>query len=88
MEKANLFFSEVMRKHTLTEEQINTLQSWFFPGFYDENPNRQLMESTKDMMSAYTQWEARQQALAKEAEQKKPLPPMTDAEIDEIAKMF
>ena len=90
MKDANLFFSEVLRKQRepLSDAVVEILRDLFFPGVYAEDPNRQLLESEKDMMSAYNRWEAEQAAQAKKHEAEKPLPPMTDAEIEEIAKMF
>ena len=85
MEKdLNLFFSDVIRKHTLTEEQALSLQQMFFPGL-DENPNKALMESVKDMTSAYTEWQVKQ-ARKPKAEEK--VNPMTDEEIESLASIF
>jgi hypothetical protein len=85
MEKdLNLFFSDVIKKHTLTEEQALNLQKMFFPGL-DENPNKALMESVKDMTTAYLEWSAAQAKKPKPQEKAKP---MTDAEIEALASMF
>ena len=82
MEKdLNLFFSDVLKKHTLTEEQGIALQEMFFPSL-DENPNKARMESVKDMTSAYLEW---QRNTAKKAEEVKP---MTDSEIEALASMM
>ena len=82
MEKdLNLFFSDVLKKHTLTEEQGIVLQEMFFPGL-DENPNKARMESVKDMTAAYLEW---QRNTAKKVEEMKP---MTDSEIETLASMM
>lgn len=85
MEKnLNLFFADVLRKRTLTEEQSMTLQEMLFPG-WDDDPNKARMESVKDMTTAYAKWEMEQERKPKPEE---PLPPMSDKEIDELASII
>lgn len=85
MENSNLFFADVMRRHELTEEQEMTLQEWFFPGFPNESPNKQRMESVMDMMGAYTKWQSDQ---AKKTKPQEKVKPMSDEEIECLAKLF
>ena len=84
MEKANLFFSDVMRRHNLTDEQVSILQSWFFPSL-EENANKQIVESTKDMVAAYNKWLSEQ---SRPQEKKEPVGKMTDEELERLASMF
>lgn len=85
MEKdLNLFFSDVIKKHTLTEEQGLALQEMFFPGL-NSDPNKARLESVKDMTSAYTEWQVKQARKPKPEEKVKP---MTDEEIESLASMF
>ena len=85
MEKdLNLFYCDVLKKHTLTDEQALALQQMFFPGL-DENPNKALMESVKDMTTAYLEWSA---AQAQQPQPEEKVEPMSDAEIDSLAEMF
>lgn len=85
MEKdLNLFFSDVLKKRKLTEEQSLTLQEMLFPG-WDSDPNKARMESIKDMTAAYTEWEIEQTKKPKTPEKVKP---MTDAEVEALASMF
>jgi len=85
MEKnLNLFYADVLRKRTLTDEQSMALQEMLFPGL-DEDPNRARMESVKDMTAAFTKWEMEQ---SKKTESEKPLPPMSDEEVDELARLL
>ena len=82
MEKLNQFYSDLLRKcGKLTSSQEERLRETFFPGWADLNPNERMMDSLRDFQKAFNKWEA-------EREAEKPLPSMTDAEIDEIAKMF
>ena len=75
MNKSNKFFADrLLQIGTLSEEQENALQSVLFPSF-EPDPNMALLESTRQMVSAYTEWEK------KEAD-KQPKGIMTDAEIE------
>lgn len=80
----NLFFADVLRKRTLTDEQSLTLQEMLFPG-WDEDPNKARMESIRDLTAAYTRWEAEQEKKPKEPEK---VTPMSDAEIEALADII
>jgi hypothetical protein len=84
MEKANLFFADVMRRHDLNNDQIQTLQSWFFPSL-EENENMKVLESTKDMVLAYNKWLSEQ---PRPQEHQEPVGKMTDEELERLASMF
>lgn len=82
MEKdLNLFFADVLKKHTLTEEQSLTLQEMLFPG-WDSDPNKARMESVRDMTDAYIEWQAKKPKTPEKVK------PMTDAEVEALASMF
>ena len=85
MEKdLNLFFADVLKERgELTEEQSDQLQRALFPGL-DNDPNKRLVESVKDMTRAYNQW-AHKRSKKKEEENVKP---MSDDEIDELANLM
>ena len=87
MEKINLFFSDVLRKQRepLNDEAIGILRDLFFPGAYAEDPNRRIIESEKDMLGAYAAWEAEQ---AKKPKPEEKVKPMTDEEIESLARLF
>ena len=75
------FFADRLIKYgELTEEQEETLQQMFFPSLEE---NKALMESTRDFLSAFSEWEARE----KQKSEKQPKP-MSDAEIEELANIM
>lgn len=90
MEKnLHLFYSDLLRKGgNLTSNQADILQQMFFPGWAEDDENTRAMDSLRDFSRAYHQWDAEQQAATKKTEDKKPLSPMTEAELDAIADMF
>ena len=82
--RMTLFFADTLRERDLTDEDELALQLLLFPSF-SEDKNKAVLESTADMMSAFTRWEAKQ---GKEQKPQPKVEPMTEAEIDEIAQMF
>lgn len=86
MEKLNEFYADLLKKNgKLTKTQEDLLQKAFFPGWADDDPNKQLMDSLHDFTSAYTKWEVEQ---SKKPKPEKPLPPMSDKEVDDLAAML
>ncbi|MGM9687158.1 MAG: hypothetical protein ACI3YI_13195 [Bacteroidaceae bacterium] len=80
----NLFFADVLKERgELTEEQSDQLQRMLFPGL-DDDPNKRLVESVKDMTRAYDKW-THKRSKKKETDNVKP---MSDDEIDELANMM
>lgn len=86
MENLNFFYSDLLRNSgKLTSAQEELLQKVFFPGWADDSPNKQMMDSLRDFQAAYDKWEREQE---REPTSKPDVKPMSEAEIDEIAKMF
>lgn len=85
MEKLNQFYADVIRRNgKLTEEQQDLLQKAFFPGWADDTPNKQILDSCRDLHEAYTKWEAAQSRQPN----KNRTNAMTDEEIDALAAIF
>lgn len=83
MEKLNQFYSDLLKRSgKLTDEQQDLLQQAFFPGWAEDNPNKQMLDSTRDFTNAYTKWEAEHPKLQKKNKV------MTDEEIDALAAIF
>lgn len=82
----NKFYADLLLKSgKLTSVQEELLQKAFFPGWADDSPNKQMMDSLRDFQRAYNNWEAEQNKKPKPQPR---LEPMSDKEIDEIASMF
>ncbi len=83
MERLNEFYSDLLKKAgKLTSTQEDLLQKAFFPGWPDDDTNKQMMDSLRDFTSAYSKWEMEQTNKPKPDE---PLPPMSDKELEELA---
>lgn len=81
MNNSNKFFADrLLQIGTLSNEQENALQATLFPSV-EEDPNMALLDSTRQMMMAYAEWEQ------KGAEQPN-VKPMSDAEIDALAAIM
>lgn len=81
MNNSNKFFADrLLQIGTLSDEQENALQATLFPSV-EEDPNMALLDSTRQMMMAYAEWEQ------KGAEQPN-VKPMSDAEIDALAAIM
>ena len=86
MDNLNEFYSDLLQKSgKLTNVQEELLQKAFFPGWSNDDPNKQMMDSLRDFTSAYNKWEKEREKKKKTA---KPLPPMSDEEIEELAAIF
>lgn len=82
MNNSNKFFADrLLQIGTLSDEQVNALQSVLFPSFAPD-PNMAVLESTRQMAAAYAEWER------KEADKNPSVEPMTDAEIDALAAIM
>lgn len=82
MNKSNKFFADrLLQIGTLSEEQENALQSVLFPSF-EPDPNMALLESTRQMVLAYQEWER------KEANKQPSVETMSEAEIDALATIM
>ena len=82
MNNSNKFFADrLLQIGALSDEQENALQRALFPST-ETDPNMSLLDSTKQMMVAYTDWER------KEADKRPSVEPMTEAEIDALAAII
>ena len=89
MSNLHLFYADFIKKNgKLTNKQEELLQEAFFPGWADLSPNERIMDSIKDFQAAYNRWEQEQVAIEKKREADKPLPPMDDSELSDLADMF
>ena len=82
MNNSNKFFADrLLQISTLSDEQENALQAILFPSI-EADPNMALLDSTRQMMEAYTAWER------KEANKQPDVKPMSEAEIDALAAIM
>ncbi len=85
MEKLNKFYADLLKRSgKLTDEQQDLLQQAFFPGWGEDSPNKQMLDSARDFSEAYTKWEAEQSRH----QNKKETNTMTNEEIDALAAIF
>ncbi|MBQ6209934.1 MAG: hypothetical protein IJK42_09215 [Prevotella sp.] len=81
MNNSNKFFADrLLQIGTLSNEQENALQATLFPSV-EANPNMALLDSTRQMIEAYTEWEKKE---AKQPDVK----PMSEQEIDALAAIM
>lgn len=81
MNNSNKFFADrLLQIGTLSDEQENALQATLFPSV-EADHNMALLDSTRQMMMAYTEWEKKE---AKQPDVK----PMSEQEIDALAAIM
>ena len=81
MNNSNKFFADkLLQTGTLSDEQENALQAVLFPSV-EADPNMALLDSTRQMIEAYTEWEKKE---AKQPDVK----PMSEQEIDALAAIM
>lgn len=81
MNNSNKFFADrLLQIGTLSNEQENALQATLFPSV-EADPNMALLDSTRQMIEAYTEWEKKE---AKQPDVK----PMSEQEIDALAAII
>lgn len=81
MNNSNKFFADrLLQIGTLSNEQENALQATLFPSV-EADPNMALLDSTRQMIEAYTEWEKKE---AKQPDVK----PMSEQEIDALAAIM
>ncbi len=81
MNNSNKFFADrLLQIGTLSDEQENALQATLFPSV-EADPNMALLDSTRQMIEAYTEWEKKE---AKQPDVK----PMSEQEIDALAAIM
>jgi len=82
MNNSNKFFADrLLQIDSLSDEQENALQTALFPSLAPD-PNKALLDSTRQMMMAYAEWER------KEANKQPSVEPMSRAEIDALAAIM